>query len=74
MIKMLLSATTMRALLVLSLLGMSLLAGLYLRRRQLPLIAYFGWGLLVIMLPALGAFIVLLSKPGMSKERCEALL
>jgi hypothetical protein len=66
---MLLSATTMRALLLLSLLGMSLLAGLFLRRRQLPLIAYFGWGLLVVMLPALGAFIVLLAKPGVSKAR-----
>jgi hypothetical protein len=59
----------MRALLLLSLLGMSLLAGLFLRRRQLPLIAYFGWGLLVVMLPALGAFIVLLAKPGVSKAR-----
>ena len=61
---MLLSADVMRLFLVLCLLGMSLLAVLYLRRRELSFEAYLGWGTLAILVPILGPFLVILSKPG----------
>ena len=61
---MLLSADVMRILLVLSALGMSLLAIYYMRRRELKLEAYIGWGLLAVLVPFLGPFLVILYRPG----------
>jgi hypothetical protein len=61
---MLLSADVMRLFLVLCLLGMSLLAIFYLRRRELSFEAYLGWGTLAIVVPILGPFLVILSRPG----------
>jgi len=61
---MLLPADVMRFLLVLSALGMSLLAIFYMRRRELKLEAYIGWGLLAVMVPFLGPFLVILYRPG----------
>jgi hypothetical protein len=65
--RMAISASAMRVLLLLGLLGMALLAVLFLRGRRLSLSAHFGWGLFVILLPALGPFLVLLIKPGKPK-------
>jgi hypothetical protein len=61
---MLLTSEVMRALLVICVLGMALLAALYLRKRQLTVGEYIGWGLLAVMLPLLGPFLVILYKPG----------
>jgi energy-converting hydrogenase Eha subunit H len=61
---MLLPADVMRFLLVLSALGMSLLAIFYMRRRELKLEAYIGWGLLAVLVPFLGPFLVILYRPG----------
>jgi hypothetical protein len=54
----------MRTLLVICLLGMALLGGFFLRRRDLTLSEYISWGLLLVFLPLLGPFLVILSRPG----------
>ena len=58
-----LSADLMRIMLVIYLLGMSLLAALYLRSRVMGCEAYFGWGILAILLPVLGPFLVIIFAP-----------
>ena len=62
--KMPISPDVMRILLVLCLAGMALLAAFYLRGRKLTFTEYLGWGLLAILLPILGPFLVILSHPG----------
>ena len=59
-----LTANTMRILLFICLLGMSLLAAFYLRSRRLTFQEYIGWGLLIVLVPLLGPFLVLLAAPG----------
>jgi 4-hydroxybenzoate polyprenyltransferase len=61
---MLLSANTMRLLLILCMTGMALLAAFYLRRREMPHWAYIAWGLLALLVPVLGPFLVILNNPG----------
>ena len=58
------SPDVMRGLLVLCLLGMMLLAALYLRGRRLSFVAYLRWGLLILLVPLLGPFLVILARPG----------
>jgi len=65
---MLLSADTMRFLLAASMVGIALLALLYLRRRVLTPAEYFGWGLLIVLVPFLGPFLVILMKPGTARR------
>lgn len=66
---MMLSPNTMRALLFLCLLGMALLAAFYLRQRNLSITEYVGWGLLIVLLPLIGPFLVILSTPGVGRNR-----
>ena len=54
----------MRFLLLICLLGMAILAGLYLRKRNLSYSAYLGWGLLIVLVPLLGPFLVIFMRPG----------
>jgi hypothetical protein len=61
---MIISPVEMRVLLVICLLGMTLLGGLFLRRRDLSLPEYISWGLLLVFIPLLGPFLVILSQPG----------
>jgi uncharacterized membrane protein YjfL (UPF0719 family) len=61
---MLVSADFMRLLLLLTVLGMAVLAAFYLRQRRLTLQQYLGWGLLAVLLPLLGPFLVILLAPG----------
>lgn len=61
---MLLSPDAMRAILVIGVLCMAILAILYLRRRELTITEYFGWGLLIVLLPLLGPFFVIFYQPG----------
>lgn len=63
-----LSSDLMRALLVICVLGMALLAALYLRRREMTIAEYIGWGLLAVLLPLLGPFLVILYRPGKKVE------
>ena len=61
---MLLSPDIMRLLLLLCVVGMAIMAGLFLRERRLSLAAYLGWGLVATLLPLLGPFLVILVRPG----------
>ena len=58
------SPDTMRALLVGCMAGMALLAAFYLRRRDMSTWGYIGWGLLALLVPLLGPFLVVLHQPG----------
>lgn len=62
------SPDVMRSLLFICLLGMALLAAAYLRRRNLSLSAYLGWGLLIVLVPLLGPFLVILLRPGEPRD------
>ncbi len=59
----------MRACLLLCLIGMAILAAFYLRRRRLSALEYVGWGLVAILFPLVGPFIVILSRPGIPIRR-----
>lgn len=63
-----LTSDLMRALLILCILGMALLAANYLRRREMSLTEYIGWGLLIVLLPLLGPFLVIVYHPGKRVE------
>ena len=65
---MLLTPEIMRILLAISLVGIALLAILYLRRRALSPMEYFAWGLLIVLLPFLGPFLVVLLHPGTPRQ------
>jgi hypothetical protein len=54
----------MRYLLLACLIGMVLLAGLYLRRRKLSMAELILCGALIILVPLLGPYLVLLMQPG----------
>ncbi len=54
----------LRILLIATLVSMAFLAALFLRQRQLSLAAYLGWGLLALLVPGLGPFLVILVRPG----------
>jgi hypothetical protein len=58
------NAETMRLLLAGSLVAMYVLAMFYLRRRPLTLGQFTTWGLFALLIPALGPFLVILSRPG----------
>ena len=62
-----LSPETMRVLLIISMLGVALIAALYLHRRRLSLTGYLGWGALILLLPFLGPLLVIAAAPGEAK-------
>ena len=55
---------TLRVLLYVVLFGMLLIAVLYLRQRKLSTLAYVLWGLLALILPVVGPYLVIASRPG----------
>jgi hypothetical protein len=57
------TAETVRLLLVGCLLGLYVLAMFNLRRRSLTLAQIAAWGLLALLIPALGPFLVIVSRP-----------
>jgi hypothetical protein len=57
----------LRGLLVATLVSMAVLAILYLRHRQLSTLGYLAWGLLALMAPGLGPFLVIVAQPGCHK-------
>lgn len=57
-------ADTLRILLFACLFGMLMVAVLYLRRRKLSTLAYFLWGLLALLLPVVGPYLVIAARPG----------
>ncbi len=58
------SADFMRLLLTLTVLGMAMLAAFFLRKRKLTLSQYLAWGLLAVLLPLVGPFLVIALAPG----------
>lgn len=67
---MLLSADEMRFLLAACMVSMAVLALVYLLlRRTLTPTEYFGWGLLIVLVPFLGPFLVILLKPGEARQK-----
>ncbi len=65
---MLLSQTTMYWLLLIGICSMAILAAFYLRRRQLSLFAYTFWGLVALVLPIIGPFLVIWCQPGYTRS------
>ena len=66
---MLISPDTMRIFLLVCLVSMQVMAAFYLQRRRMTFMEYLGWGLLALLLPALGPFLVILSAPGQPRKR-----
>jgi hypothetical protein len=60
-------ARGLHLLLVLFLLAMTLLSVVYLRRRQMAFSSFALWGLLAVLLPAIGPFLVIVLRPGRSR-------
>lgn len=58
------TAGVIRAILVVDIVAMALLALVYLRQRRMHWTAFVGWGLLAVCLPVLGPFLVLSTRPG----------
>jgi len=54
----------LRVMLFACLFGMVMVAILYLRQRKLSTMAYVLWGLLAVVLPVVGPFLVISSRPG----------
>jgi hypothetical protein len=66
---MIVTSETMCILIVVCLIGMVLLAVFFLRTRRMTLYSYIAWGLLALLVPFLGPFLVILSHPGESFRR-----
>jgi hypothetical protein len=62
------AADLMRALLLLDVLGMAFLAIFYLRRRPISWLAFLGWGLLAVLVPIIGPFVVIAARPGADRR------
>ena len=62
------AADIMRALLIIDIVGSALLAIFYLRRRPISSLAFLGWGLLAVLLPVIGPFLVIAARPGSARH------
>ena len=65
---MLIQPETLRLVLATGLFAMLVLAAFYLRTRELSFLKYLGWGMFAVMLPLLGPFLVILSRPGKQRH------
>ena len=68
------TAETLCAVLVISLIAMYLLAMTYLHRRPVTIGQFVAWGLFALFVPALGPFIVIASRPGGSHRRSRRIV
>jgi hypothetical protein len=62
------AAGVIRTFLLVDVIGMSLLGIVYLLQRRLERRAFFGWSLLALLVPVLGPFLVIASRPGSWNE------
>jgi hypothetical protein len=62
-------AEILQVLLILDIAGMLTLAVVYLGRRRMAWHQYLGWGLLALVLPILGPFLVIANHPGERRKR-----
>jgi len=58
------TAGVVRILLIIDIAAMSLLALIYLRQRKMNRIGYCCWGMLAVLVPVLGPFLVIANRPG----------
>jgi hypothetical protein len=58
------TAGVIRSILLIDMVAMALLALFYLRQRRMSWVSLLGWGLLAILLPVLGPFLVMVTRPG----------
>jgi hypothetical protein len=58
------TAGAIRTILLVDIVTMSLLAVVYLRQRRMDWLAYCAWGLLALLVPVLGPFLVIANRPG----------
>ncbi len=65
------NAAWVRALLFFDIFAMALLAFFYLRSRELTWRAYISFGLIALLVPLLGPFLVILSRPGKPLTRSK---
>jgi hypothetical protein len=61
----------LQALLIVDGVGMFFLAVLYLARRRMSWHQYLGWGLVAVIFPLLGPFLVIASRPGERRRKVE---
>ncbi|HSG26274.1 MAG TPA: hypothetical protein VLA32_09165 [Anaerolineales bacterium] len=54
----------LRIMLFACLFGMVMVAIFYLRQRKLTTLAYLLWGLFAVVVPVLGPYLVIISRPG----------
>jgi len=54
----------LRIMLFACLFGMVMVAIFYLRQRKLSTMAYLLWGLFAVVVPVLGPYLVIISRPG----------
>ena len=64
-------ADVLRVMLVVCVVGMFALAMLYLFQRRLAWHQYLGWGLVALIFPVLGPFLVIANRPGVKRKRPE---
>jgi hypothetical protein len=60
---------TIRFLMIGCFIAMYALSMFYLRRRQLSWSAYALWGILALLVPALGPFLVIMARPGRPRRK-----
>ncbi|MEJ2756904.1 MAG: hypothetical protein P8046_00350 [Anaerolineales bacterium] len=48
--------------------GMVMLAVLYLRQRKLSTLAFVLWGVLALVVPVIGPFLVIAARPGTARQ------
>ncbi len=58
------TGAVMRTMLIIDTIFLALLAFIYLRQRKMSWLAYFAWGILAVIAPVIGPFIVIASRPG----------
>ncbi len=61
----------LRMMLVVCIVGMFTLAMVYLLQRKLAWHQYLGWGLVALIFPVLGPFLVIANRPGVRRKRPE---
>ena len=64
-------AEILQGLLVADVVGMFVLAAVYLRHRRLAWHEYLGWGLVALIFPVFGPFVVIASHPGERRRRAS---
>ncbi len=65
-------ADVLRIMLMVCIAGMLALAAVYLAQRRLAWHQYLGWGLVALIFPILGPFLVIINRPGVRRVRPEA--